>query len=321
MDASARSIIHEYLPDFPARYCGAVREDTSDFMSVRHGDVVPLDGLHYLVLKDEVERRFGLEDPKYWVKRCKVLETGERRILKLVFFERFPVRIGGLEILCHRSPRKESRILDMVRGDPRFMQGHTARDGAGNEVRVLEVVQGRRLDVALHRLEMEHEVYFHERFPGLARHFVGACEALRFLHEAAEKHGDVRRDHLYVEYGTEQWCWIDFDYTFDCRERPFSLDVFGLGNILLHLAGKGDLTRESMAERGLGADALRSVEPGDRLILFPNRVANLQKIYPYVPNKLNRVLLHFSRGTNVFYDTVDELLGELLPALDELDIP
>lgn len=313
---SARPVIQEYLPDFPARYCGVLRHDTAEFMNVKYGDVVPLAGRHYLVLKDEAERRFGIEDPKYWVKRCKVLETGERRILKLVFYERFPVKIGGLEIPCHRSPRKESRILHLVRGDGRFMQGRTVLDGAGNEVRVLEVVQGRRLDVLVHRIDMDHEVYFRERFPELAKGFVSACRALEYLHSYDEKHGDVRRDHLYVEHGTGAWRWIDFDYTFDFSERPFSLDVFGLGNILLHLAGKGDLTRESMAERGFDPALAASVEPSDRLMLFPYRVANLRKLYPYVPEELNHVLMHFSQGANVFYDTVSEFLDDLLPALE-----
>lgn len=318
MSQSARSLIHRYLPEFPARHCGVVHEDTSDFMRIVHGDVIPLGGLHYLVLKDEMERRFGIEDPKYWVKRCKVLETGQWRILKLVFYEEFPVRVGDMDILCHRSPRKESRILHLVRGDGRFMQGVTRCDVAGNEVRILDVVQGRRLDLVVHALDMDHETYFRERFPELARRFVGACEALAFLHSYDERHGDVRRDHLFVERGSGNWRWIDFDYTFDFRERPFSLDVFGLGNILLYLVGKGDLSAETMAERGLPESSAQAIRQEDRLMLFPYRVANLRRFLPYVPEDLNRVLLHFSQGANVTYDTVGELLGDLVPCLDRL---
>ncbi|WP_461210450.1 protein kinase family protein [Desulfocurvus sp. DL9XJH121] len=318
MSESARSIIQAHLPDFPTLRCGSIREDTSQFMDIGYGDVVPLAGRHYLVLKDEMERRFGLEDPKYWVKRCKVLETGERRILKLVFYERFPVRLGGMEIPCHRSPRKESRILELVRGDARFMQGVTELDGAGNEVRILEIVQGRRLDLAVHAVDLDHETYFRERFPELARLYVGACRALAFLHSHDERHGDVRRDHIFVESGSGAWRWIDFDYTFDFRERPFSLDVFGLGHILLYLAGKGDLTRESMAELGLPAGRVADIGAGDGLLLFPHRVANLRKLYPYIPEDFNRVLMHFSQSSNVSYDTVEELLDDLLPCLERM---
>jgi hypothetical protein len=58
-------------------------------MRITGGDVIILAGEHYLVLRDEMERSFGVEDPKYWVKRCRHLESGERRILKLVFYETF----------------------------------------------------------------------------------------------------------------------------------------------------------------------------------------------------------------------------------------
>ena len=83
-------------------------------MNIGYGDVIDLDGKYFLVLRDEKERSFGVEDPKYWVKRCRELSTGERRILKLVFFERFPVSLGSMQIECFRSPRKEARILDRL---------------------------------------------------------------------------------------------------------------------------------------------------------------------------------------------------------------
>jgi len=38
---------------------------------------------------------------------------------------------------------------------------------------------------------------------------------------------------------------------------------------------------------------------------------NLRKLYPYIPVELNRVLLHFSAGSEVFYDSVEELTEDL----------
>ena len=72
-------------------------------MAIGYGDVIQLADRHFLVLRDEVERRFGLEDPKYWVKRCRCLETGERNILKLVFHESFPMTIGNMTVTCTRT--------------------------------------------------------------------------------------------------------------------------------------------------------------------------------------------------------------------------
>ena len=56
------------------------------------------------------------------------------------------------------------------------------------------------------------------------------------------------------------------------------------------------------------------ISPGDMTyqnIVFHNRVANLRKIYPYIPERLNRILLHFSKGANRFYETTNQLLEDL----------
>ena len=49
----------------------------------------------------------------------------------------------------------------------------------------------------------------------------------------------------------------------------------------------------------------------DRNIVFNHRLANLKKIYSYIPESLNRILLHFSVGANWFYEHVDQLLEDL----------
>ena len=53
-------------------------------------------------------------------------------------------------------------------------------------------------------------------------------------------------------------------------------------------------------------------------MLFKNRLANLRKVYPHVPESLNNVLMHFSSASEVFYFTVGELLEDLLPCVDEI---
>ncbi len=56
----------------------------------------------------------------------------------------------------------------------------------------------------------------------------------------------------------------------------------------------------------------------DLNLSFKNRVANLQKIYPYIPDSLNRVLLHFSWGAKIFYENVDQMLDDLAEALNDV---
>lgn len=318
MAEDVRELVTRMLPDSGVSRFGRVFHDTSEFMDIGHGDVMLLGGQHYLVFKDESERRFGMEDPKFWVKRCRVLETGQRRIVKLVFHEKFTATVGSFKIPCYRSPIKEARILDLVRGDKRFMQGISLEDAAGNNVRVLEYVEGRRLDSEVEAIDADHETYFRMHFPAILSGFIGACEAIDFLHRHGEKHGDIRRDHLYTLHDGDHYCWIDFDYAFEVHENPFGWDLFGLGNILAFLVGKGVYTPLDIAEQGLAERLSESLNQEDFGLVFHNRLFNLRKLFPYVPERLNRVLLHFSQGAGIFYESVGDLLGDLRPCLDEL---
>lgn len=298
----------------PARF--RVHEDTTDFFGVEYDDVVVLDGSPYLVRHNAKEQRFGLEDEvKFWVKRAVDLRTGELKILKLVFYEKFLSHVGDLEFECYRSPRKEARILDLVAGHPGFMQGHAVEDTEGNLIRVLDFIRGRPLSKLITGLDLDHETYFHERLPGVLRRFKEAVEGILFLHENREKHGDIRRDHILVGREDGRYRWIDFDYNYRHRENIYGYDLFGLGNILAFLVGGGDVIVRDLAARN--PEVLDRLSEEDLNLVFRNRVVNLRKVYPYIPEALNRVLLYFSRGTHVFYEHTSQLvsdLGEVLEA-------
>ncbi|MHC1701045.1 MAG: serine/threonine protein kinase [Humidesulfovibrio sp.] len=312
MPESVRALVERFQPPVSVRSYGQVFTDTTEFMNIGYGDVIALGGKHYLVLGDESERRFGMEDPKFWVKRCIEMECGKYRILKLEFQETFDQHIGPLTITCHRSATKEARILRLTAGDPRFMQGVGLRDSGGNLVRVLERVAGRRLDLNVEDVHADHREYFHDIFPGILERFIAACRAIHLLHQNGETHGDIRRDHLYVDHKTGDYCWIDFDYGYDSVENPFGLDLFGLGNILAFISGKGVHTIQDVDAGGL------DITEADCALFFRHRVVNLRKLFPYVPEDLNRVLMHYSAGSEIFYETVPELLADLEPCLTTL---
>jgi hypothetical protein len=318
MPETVKQILDRLYPDGYMGRTGKVYTDTSDFMRISGGDVIILADEHYLVLRDEVERSFGVEDPKYWVKRCRHLESGERRILKLVFYETFSLQMGEIKVPCFRSPRKEARILDKVRNDPRFMQGFSAADKAGNNVRVLYVVQGKRLDNWIDDLDVDHPTYFQTHLPGILEKFFVSCQAINDLHNSGEKHGDIRRDHLWVEYESGNYVWIDFDYTFNFHENPFGLDIFGLGGLLLYIVGKGFYSHEEVRQLIGPNKKIPAIAPEDFLLVFKNRLANLQKIFPYIPDALNQMLLHFSSGSRVYYETMDEFLQDLTTCLKQV---
>ena len=315
MGREVKELMKRWLPESSMRRFGEVYTDTSEFMKISYGDVILVGGLHYLVLRDEAERKFGIEDPKFWVKRCRLLEGNEPRILKLVFHESFTQQLGEFRIKSYRSEAKEARILDLVRGDERFMQGVTHKDDKGNLVRVLEVIRGKRLDLVINALPMDHRTYFHDHLPEILEKYLDCCDALRFLHRHGEQHGDVRCDHIWVESSTARYRWIDFDYGYDFRQNPWGLDMFGLGNILMQVVGKGLVTVQGLPEMGFSGETLSTLEPGDFSLIFKNRLVNMRKLYPYIPEALNQVLMHFSASADVFYESVDELMTDLAPCL------
>ena len=293
-------------------------KDTADFFRVDYDDVVVLDGAPYFVRNNEREGRFGVEDEqKFWVKRARNLLTGEAKILKWVFKERFNATIGNLVFECVRSPQKEARILELVRGRPEFMQGTTVLDSASNQLRILDYIQGKTL--GQHTLELggDHEDFFHACYPALLDEFIGIIEAIRFLHENNEKHGDIRRDHIIKDDSTGRYRWIDFDFNYRHGESRFGYDLFGLGNVLLFITGRGDITTYRLLHEH--PDLLDRLTDDDVNIVFHNRVNNLKKIYPYIPEKLNRVLMHFSTSAPVYYEETRELIEDLGEAREELN--
>jgi hypothetical protein len=292
-------------------------KETSDFFHVDYNDVVVLKGVPFFVRNNEREGRFGLDDePKFWVKRSINLLTGETKILKWVFKEQFNVRIGTLMFECVRSPHKEARILELVRGRGDFMQGRTVPDSAGNPLRILDYIHGRTIAQNTLLLGKDHEDFFYHYYPALLEEYIGIVKAIRFLHESGEKHGDVRRDHVIKDEATGRYRWIDFDFNYRHGENRFGYDLFGLGNILVYITGRGDVITYRLMQDN--PDALDRLSPDDMNIVFHNRVANLRKVYPYIPVALNRVLMHFSTGAKVFYDTTKELLDDLGEAKEKL---
>ncbi|MEE4134450.1 MAG: hypothetical protein V2I32_00115 [Desulforhopalus sp.] len=297
-----------------------VFRDTTDFTAIDYGDVIVVDERFFLVTAYSKEGRFGVDEQiKPWVPKVEELLTGESYIVKLVFYETFNIQFGQFTIPCYRSPEKEARVLELVQGRAHFMQGESLLDDAGNLVRVVTPINGTRLDKVIQRSESSHRDYFFLELPAILDQFLHCLEAIGYLHEHGLRHGDIRRDHIFVDRHTGQYSWIDFDYDFHLPEKPFALDLYELGNILIYLCGRGDFPpREILADPRMGEKVLNSLVPADFSLLFKNRVVNLQKLFPYIPVSLNNILLHFSAATEVFYETVAELHTDLTLALADL---
>ncbi len=291
---------------------GRVFTDTSNIFAIDYGDIIKIGGKSYLIKGHEREERFGLDEPKFWVKKAVDLDTGERKILKLSFFETFEASIGELKIPCYRHPEKEGAVLELVGNHPYFMHGSQYTDSKGNNVRVLDIVKGINFYRYIESINMDHERYFYELLPDILKKLMSVFDALRFLHKRGFKHGDVRNDHIVIEQTTGNYVLIDFDYDYYLAENPFSLDIMGIGNILLYAVGKGF---HNLKEREQGdlvyKELMGKVEPDDFSIIHKWRFMNLKKLYAYIPTGLNDILGHFTQGAEIFYESVDEILEDL----------
>jgi hypothetical protein len=95
---------------------------------------------------------------------------------------------------------------------------------------------------------------------------------------------------------------------------PISLDLIGLGNILNYAIGKGfhNLKEKDKANGNLlYKDLIEKVNPEDFSIVHKWRFMNLKKLFPYIPIGLNDILAHFTLGSDIFYESVDEIVADL----------
>ncbi len=286
-----------------------VFEDTSEFMSIDVGDVMRLSGNDYLIIGHAREGRFGIDDqPKFWVKTCLDLTTGLKKIIKLVFLETFVNKVGETVYQFLRSPEKEAKILDDMQGHPNFMQGHPVRDTVGNIVRIIDFISGPSLFDYLRGLNMSHREYYNAEFLNVMRLFIQSVRAISLLHEKGLHHGDIRADHIIIHNGTKDYMWIDFDYEVD---KP-DYDAICLGNVLQQVVGKGRHSINDIQEHPENyPDFNGTLTSPDMSLMFRYRVANLQKLYPYIPREMNDMVMRYSNGCSNLYKSVNSLLSDL----------
>jgi len=315
---SLRDLASQWLEPSRVRKNFRIITDTSEFIRVDYDDIVILDNSPFLIRHNQKEGRFGMDDqPKFWVKSAIDLSDGSKKIIKLVFHERFQARIGDLLFECARSSSKEARILNLVQEHINFMHGYSVRDTASNLVRVIDFIPGQTMADHAYAEGIKHEEYFTTSFPVILKEYIEAVRAILFLHRHNEIHGDIRRDHLLRDATSHRLRWIDFDYAHGPNENKFVHDIFGLGNIVMYIAGGRDITMQVLKDEM--PHICSTIVENDFNIIFHNRIANLRKVFPYIPEALNRIFLHFSAGTTFYYDNTEQLLDDLIRAADAVN--
>jgi hypothetical protein len=288
--------------------------DTTEWMNIHRGNIICLKDRKFIVKGNARETRFGIKDqPKYWVFNTIDMETGENKIVKTVFYEDFHVHIGVFKMRCYRSPKKEGRVLDLVQGDSRFMQGTTLFDDKQNHVRVIDFIRGKTILEHVMEIDKPHEQYFEEDLPGILWNLKDSIEAILFLHDHKTCHGDIRNDHIIIESGTGRYRWIDFDLTQDAAD----FDIWSIGNILGYAVGQGIRSFHGvLRDSNFPAEVKDSLCPEDASAFYEYRIMNLKKLFPYIPPRLDDLLLHFTIRPKAFYNHISRFVKEYHEMLD-----
>lgn len=285
-----------------------VIDNAQNYAAINPGMVLRLVTGDYYILGEAKEGRFGIDDqPKMWVKYAIDLTDGARKIIKLPFLEQFEINVGPFKLRCVRNPDKESRVLEAVAGDERFMQGMTVHDRLGNNIRIIEQIRGSSLYRRIADLDMPHQVYYRFHLADYLGHVLGCLDGLAALHARGQQHGDVRNDHLWYDADRLRYRWIDFDY----EANYLDYDVWSVGNVLNFVIGQGSHTCR---------DASRSicVDPDDAMVFFTHRLANLRALFPYISPELNEILMRFSLEATEFYESVADIVADLRRAIPTL---
>ncbi|MBT4510698.1 MAG: serine/threonine protein kinase [Chloroflexi bacterium] len=298
--------------------------DTTQFTRIYQHQVIRLQGRDFFVRGDVYEPRFGMQDqPKFWVKRGHNLESGRMVIIKLEFHEEFTSNLGTVQVPCFRRPQKEADVMELVKGDRRFMQGETLFDDVGNCVRVIDYINGTTLYGKIYDMTIDHEEYYYTELSSILKKVAGCFEAIEMLHEHKLYHGDIRNDHILIDEQTGEYRWIDFDL---CQNFE-AFDVWRLGNVLQFVVGKGLNPLDQILRFGDFPDGVvESLGPADCGAYYTYRLMNLRKIYPYISENLNDILMRFSAGSEKRIRILSELVGDLYEAIltlpkDPLDQP
>jgi hypothetical protein len=96
------------------------------------------------------------------------------------------------------------------------------------------------------------------------------------------------------------------------KQAKILLDYISLGNILINAIGKGFHNLHMILNDTMTYGDLKDrLEPGDFSIIHKRRLINLRKLYPAIPKPLNDILMHFSRGADIYYESAEEIIEDL----------
>jgi hypothetical protein len=165
----------------------------------------------------------------------------------------------------------------------------------------------------LYDIKKDHRRYFDEDLPQILRKLTDSIEAIVLLHEHGTCHGDIRNDHVILDADSGHFRWIDFDL----NQHVSDFDIWSIGNVINYAVGKGINSFQAVLKSDSFPDEVKqSLTNEDGSAFYEYRIMNLKKLYPYIPEKLSNILLHFTTRPKEFYGSMQQLLDDYHEMLD-----
>lgn len=288
----------------PGRSIRTLRE----FTQTGVGEVIEVDGVRYQVIAIPEERIYDeLDAAHLFVRIVRTVGTREKRVLKVGP----TMDLADTDEPSIKSAVKESEILRLVQGNRGFVQG-VGRVPTGCDFVLcdMEYMEGPTLPEWIKSMPQDHKTYYRDMFPFLAARFADAARALHELHEAGRisqseygYHGDMGQgDCLIYDQSRSTLRWFDLNLVLLGDRNGVAEDINELGKIFRFIVGKRLHTVGTFAQhpelyphaRVRPADFSREdlVDLGvDDLSLLP--VVNLGKLFPYISDEVNALLMQF----------------------------
>ena len=179
---------------------------------------------------------------------------------------------------------------------------------------MIDFIKGQSLYAYIIECDLPHEEYYYKLVPWILTNIIKSFEAIKFLHENNFCHGDIRNDHILIERDSETFRWIDFDL----KQNYLDFDLWSLGNVLSFILGKGIRSFYEIYNSDRYSNSLKdSLNSEDASAFYNYRIMNLKKLFPYISEELNDILLHFTVNTNIFYENIKNIIEDLNNAVSK----
>ena len=262
-------------------------EDTTKKKNV--GDIVRLGRARYRIVRSRHNT--------FHTKKARRLDTNEYVWLK---FHLAGAQMGKME--ARRIKKLQERPID------HFVNGQTFEDSKGNIVNIFEHIEGETLHEVIQGIKVGHREYFKDHFPDLALKLLDLARALQELHERLKiTHSDIHLKNIIIQDGTRKPFLIDYDFPI-MSERYSDIEELGLS--LLDLALKSTCAEGSHTLYDFPKLEFTGGELWDEEVIL-----NARKIYSYIPEDINNILLRFADDCENRYKTASEFADDLEKAL------